>query len=61
MHQRTIYRLTGCLIENELFFQDLLILRFNGEKVQYDTDPGTNIWERLLFDFVGMLPIEDQL
>jgi len=31
----------------------------NGEKVQYDTDPGTNIWERLLF--VGMLPIEDQL
>jgi hypothetical protein len=49
------------LIENELFFQDLLILRFNGEKVQYDTDPGTNIWERLLFDFVGMLPIEDPL
>ena len=33
----------------------------NGEKVQYDTDPGTNVWERLLFDFVGMLPIEDQL
>ena len=33
----------------------------NGEKVQYDTDPGTNIWERLLFDLVGMLPIEDQL
>jgi putative cardiolipin synthase len=33
----------------------------NGEKVQYDTDPGTNIWERLLFDFVGMLPIEDPL
>jgi putative cardiolipin synthase len=33
----------------------------NGEKVQYDTEPGTNVWERLLFDFVGMLPIEDQL
>jgi putative cardiolipin synthase len=33
----------------------------NGEKVQYDTDPETNIWERLLFDFIGVLPIEDQL
>ena len=33
----------------------------NGEKVQYDAEPGTNIWERLLLDFVGMLPIEDQL
>jgi cardiolipin synthase C len=33
----------------------------NGEKVQYDTDPETNIWERLLFDLIGVLPIEDQL
>jgi hypothetical protein len=33
----------------------------NREKVQYDKDPETNVWERLLFDFVGMLPIEDQL
>ena len=33
----------------------------NGEKVKYDADPETNIWERLLLDFVGMLPIEDQL
>jgi hypothetical protein len=29
--------------------------------MQYDTDPGTNVRERLLFDFVGILPIEDQL
>ena len=29
----------------------------NGEKVQYDKDPGTNVWERLLFDFIGILPI----
>jgi putative cardiolipin synthase len=33
----------------------------NAEKVQHDTDPGTNIWDRLLFDFIGILPIEDQL
>jgi putative cardiolipin synthase len=33
----------------------------NGKKVQYDTDPDTNIWERLVLDFVGILPIEDQL
>jgi putative cardiolipin synthase len=33
----------------------------NGEKVQYDKDPETNAWERLVFDLVGMLPIEDQL
>ena len=33
----------------------------NGEKVQYDTEPETNVWERLLLDVVGMLPIEDQL
>jgi putative cardiolipin synthase len=33
----------------------------NGENVQYDREPGTNVWDRLLFDFVGMLPIEDQL
>jgi putative cardiolipin synthase len=33
----------------------------DGQKVQYDTDPETDIWERLLFDFIGILPIEDQL
>ncbi|HWT81686.1 MAG TPA: phospholipase D-like domain-containing protein, partial [Candidatus Methylomirabilis sp.] len=33
----------------------------NGEKVQYDTEPGTSVWERLLLDIVGMLPIEDEL
>ncbi len=33
----------------------------NGEKVQYDTDPGTNVWERLLFDLIGSLPIEHLL
>src|SRR5262245_48078302 len=33
----------------------------NGEKVQYDTEPDTNLWARLLLNFVGMLPIEDQL
>jgi cardiolipin synthase C len=33
----------------------------NGEKVQYDTDPGTNIWDRLLFDFIGTLPIDHLL
>ena len=33
----------------------------NGEIVKYDADPETNIWERLLLDFFGMLPIEDQL
>jgi hypothetical protein len=33
----------------------------NGKKVQYDTDPETNVWDRLLLGFVGMLPIEDQL
>jgi putative cardiolipin synthase len=33
----------------------------NGEKLQYDTDPETNIWDRLLLDIIGMLPIEDQL
>jgi hypothetical protein len=26
--------------------------------MQYDTDPETDTWERLLFDFVGVLPIE---
>ena len=30
----------------------------NGDKVQYDKDPETNVWERLLFDFIGSLPIE---
>jgi cardiolipin synthase C len=33
----------------------------NGAKVQYDTDPETNIWNRLLFDFIGSLPIEHLL
>jgi len=33
----------------------------NGQKVQYNTDPETNVWARLLFDSIGMLPIEDQL
>jgi putative cardiolipin synthase len=33
----------------------------NGEKVQYDKDPETNVWHRLVFDFIGILPIEDQL
>jgi putative cardiolipin synthase len=33
----------------------------NGEKVQYDKDPGTNVWERLLFDFIGILPIDHLL
>ncbi len=32
-----------------------------GEKVQYDQDPETNIWHRFVFDFIGILPIEDQL
>jgi putative cardiolipin synthase len=33
----------------------------DGEKVQYDADPETNIWNRLLFSTIGVLPIEDQL
>jgi phosphatidylserine/phosphatidylglycerophosphate/cardiolipin synthase-like enzyme len=33
----------------------------SGEKVQYDKDPGTNVWERLLFDFIGILPIDHLL
>jgi len=33
----------------------------NGEKVQYDKDPETNMWHRLVFNFIGILPIEDQL
>jgi cardiolipin synthase C len=33
----------------------------NGEKVQYDKDPETNIWDRLLFDFIAILPIEHLL
>ena len=32
-----------------------------GEKVDYDADPEINVWERLLLDLVGILPIEDQL
>jgi hypothetical protein len=33
----------------------------NGEKVQYDKDPGTNVWERLLIDLIGSLPIDHLL
>ena len=33
----------------------------NGQKVQYDKDPGTNIWHRFVFNVIGILPIEDQL
>jgi cardiolipin synthase C len=33
----------------------------NGEKVQYDKDPETYIWDRLLFDFIAILPIEHLL
>ena len=33
----------------------------NGEKVQYDKDPETNIWDRMLFDFIAILPIEHLL
>jgi putative cardiolipin synthase len=33
----------------------------NGQKVQYNNDPETNVWARLLFDLIGMLPIEGQL
>jgi putative cardiolipin synthase len=33
----------------------------DGEKVEYDADPETNIWNRFLFDIIGILPIEDQL
>ena len=33
----------------------------SGEKVQYDKDPGTNVWERLLFDLIGSLPIDHLL
>jgi putative cardiolipin synthase len=33
----------------------------DGKKVQYDTEPETNIWQRMVLGFVGMLPIEDQL
>ena len=31
------------------------------KKVDYDSDPETNVWQRMLFYFVGILPIEDQL
>ena len=33
----------------------------NGEKVHYSKDPETTIWDRLVFDFIGILPIEDLL
>ena len=33
----------------------------DGKHVQYDTDPETSVWYRLLLGFVGTLPIEDQL
>jgi putative cardiolipin synthase len=31
----------------------------NGENIQYRKDPETNVWQRFLFGFVGLLPIED--
>ena len=33
----------------------------NGEKVRYSKDPKTNVWHRFVFNFIGILPIEDQL
>jgi cardiolipin synthase C len=33
----------------------------NEEQVQYDKDPETNMWHRFVFNFIGILPIEDQL
>jgi putative cardiolipin synthase len=33
----------------------------NGEKVEYDTDPETNLLYRIIVGIIGMLPIEDQL
>ena len=33
----------------------------NEGKVEYYTDPETNLFYRLMVDLIGMLPIEDQL
>jgi putative cardiolipin synthase len=33
----------------------------NGKDVAFHTDPDTSLWERLMIDFMGLLPIEDQL
>jgi putative cardiolipin synthase len=33
----------------------------DGKRMQYDTEPETNAWQRFVLGFVGMLPIEDQL
>lgn len=33
----------------------------NGEKVEYDTDPETNLLYRIIVGIIGILPIEDQL
>ena len=31
----------------------------NGENIQYRKDPETSVWQRFLFGFVGLLPIEE--
>ena len=33
----------------------------NGEKAHYSKDPETNLWDRLIVDIIGILPIEDLL
>jgi putative cardiolipin synthase len=33
----------------------------NGSNVEFDTDPGTSMWQRFVADVIGLLPIEDQL
>jgi putative cardiolipin synthase len=33
----------------------------NGKKLQFDTEPETTLWHRVLLDLVGLLPIEEQL
>jgi putative cardiolipin synthase len=33
----------------------------DGKDVAFDADPDTSLWHRLVIDFIGLLPIEDQL
>jgi hypothetical protein len=33
----------------------------NGTNVAFDTDPETDLWQRLVIDLVGLLPIEEEL
>jgi putative cardiolipin synthase len=33
----------------------------DGKKMLYSKDPETNMWHRFVFNFIGILPIEDQL